>query len=280
MTIRMLYNAARKTLADVTEDPAFEAMCLTEKYFGMNRTQLLVHGEREAEPAAEREFLRAVQRRHAGEPLQYLLGEWDFMALTLFCGEGVLIPRDDTAILVETASAYLAGMKKPKGLDLCAGTGAVALSLAHETGAEVMAVELFEKAFFYLEKNIARYPALSVQPVRGDVLSADFAQTMPEELDFIVSNPPYIETQELPALQREVQREPKTALDGGADGLMFYRIICTRWSRKLRSRGILAVEIGETQGEAVASLFKEAGLHDIQIYKDNAGLDRVVSGIK
>lgn len=280
MKIRGLYNEARRTLPEVTEDPAFEAACLTEKIFGLNRTGLLTHGDREAQAEQEAAFRLAVERRVKGEPLQYILGEWDFMALTLLCGEGVLIPREDTAVLVETVMERLGGRKKPVGLDLCAGTGAVALSLARETGAAVTAVELFDGALDYLKKNIERYPALSVRAVQGDVLSPEFAAKLPGGLDFIASNPPYIETAELPGLQREVQREPKTALDGGEDGLLFYRVITAVWSEKLRAGGVLAVEIGETQGEAVAALFAKAGLRDIRIDQDTAGLDRVVSGMK
>lgn len=280
MTIRTLYNETRKALAEVTQDPAFEALCLTEKFFGMNRSALLLHGDREAEESAAINFCAAVKKRVQGEPLQYLIGEWDFMALTLFCGEGVLIPREDTAVLVEAAVERLRGVKQPKGVDLCAGTGAVALMTAKETGAAVTAVELYDGAMTYLKKNIARYPALSVNAVRGDVLLAAFAESVENELDFIVSNPPYIETDELPTLQKEVQREPMTALDGGGDGLIFYRAICDLWIKKLRVGGVLAVEIGETQGEAVAELFRKAGLRDIRIHKDMGNLNRAVSGIK
>lgn len=280
MTVRALYLHARQALNGVTDDPAFEALCLTEKFLGMGRTEMLLHGDREVQPEAENAFCTAVEKRKNGEPLQYLLGEWDFMALTLYCGEGVLIPREDTAVLVEAAAERLQDVEKPRGLDLCAGTGAVALMTAKMTGASVKAVELFDAAYGYLEKNIARYPTLAVEAVRGDVLSESFAQCVEDGLDFIVSNPPYIETEELPTLQKEVQKEPMTALDGGEDGLLFYRTICSLWAKKLREGGVLAVEIGETQGAAVAALFQRAGLRDIRIHKDLGDLDRVVSGIK
>lgn len=280
MTVRALFQAAKQKLETVTEDPAFEAQCLTEKFLGMNRTAMLLYGESEVQPDAEKAFCVAVEKRVLGEPLQYILGEWDFMALTLLCGEGVLIPREDTGVLVEAAVERLQGVDRPKGMDLCSGTGAVALMMAEMTGAEVAAVELFDDAFGYLEKNIARYPALSVHAVRGDVLSEDFAESVDGEFDFIVSNPPYIETQELSTLQKEVQMEPMTALDGGEDGLIFYRAICDLWVKKLHDGGVLAVEIGETQGEAVAELFHAAGLRDVRIHKDLGELDRAVSGIK
>ncbi len=280
MTVQALFQDAKRKLEAVTEDPAFEALCLTEKFFGMGRTAMLLYGNSEVQPDAEEAFCAAVEKRVQGEPLQYILGEWDFMALTLLCGEGVLIPREDTAVLVEAAVERLQGVTAPKGMDLCSGTGAVALMMAEIIGAEVEAVELFDGAFGYLEKNIARYPALSVRAVRGDVLSETFAASAADELDFIVSNPPYIETEELPTLQEEVQKEPMTALDGGTDGLVFYRAICDLWVKKLREGGVLAVEIGETQGEAVAEMFRAAGLRDVRIHKDLGELDRAVSGIK
>ena len=202
-------------------------------------------------------MLSALEKRKTGEPLQYLLGEWDFMSLTLFCGEGVLIPREDTAVLVEAVCKRLSKTENlPKGLDLCAGTGAVGLSIAKEA-----------------HENLARYPELPVTAVKGDMLDKAFAETLPDGFDFIASNPPYIETSELPLLQREVQKEPKTALDGGADGLIFYRAICDIWAKKLRPNGVLAVEIGETQGQAVKALFEAAGLRDVRIHKDLGALD-------
>lgn len=280
MSIRSLYYGARRALAAVSDDPALEAVCLTQHFFGMDRAAVLTHGDRVPDAQAEAEFFAAVDRRTGGEPLQYILGEWDFMALTLRCGPGVLIPRDDTAVLVEAAVERLAGVSAPRGLDLCAGTGAVALMLALETGAEVTAVEKFDTALGYLRENLARCPQLSVEAVQGDVLAPAFAASVPGGLNFIVSNPPYIETGELPGLQREVQREPQTALDGGADGLVFYRAICALWTEKLRQGGVLAVEIGETQGRAVSDLFEAAGLSDIRIHKDTAGLDRAVSGVR
>lgn len=281
MTLQELYRAAKTELKAVTEDPAFESVCLLEHFCGADRTKLLLHGDKPVESETEEKVLSALEKRKAGEPLQYLLGEWDFMSLTLSCGEGVLIPREDTAVLVEAVCERLPKKSNPpKGLDLCAGTGAVGLSIAKETRAEVTEIELYDGAWKYLNENLTRYPELPVTAVQGDVLDKAFADTLPNGLDFIASNPPYIETDELPLLQREVQKEPKTALDGGADGLIFYRAICTIWAEKLCPGGVLAVEIGETQGQAVKSLFEAAGLRDVRIHKDLGALDRAVSGVK
>ncbi len=280
MTVRALYNEIKKQLSGFVEDPAFEALCFIEDVFGLDRSALLINGNREAGGESAEKVMAFLKRRIKGEPLQYILGKWPFMDLELFCGKGVLIPREDTSVLVYAAKARLNGRKDAVGIDLCAGTGAVALSVAKETGAKMAAVELYDAAFAYLERNLTKYPELAVRGIHGDVLSRDFADSVSDKFDLIVSNPPYIETEELPTLQKEVQKEPMTALDGGGDGLVFYRAICDLWAKKLRPGGVLAVEIGETQGEAVAALFCAAGLRDVRIHKDLADLDRAVSGIK
>ena len=278
MTLRALLRNTRDLLGSVTEEAEFEARCLVEHFCGLSFSAILAHGGEAAGAKAEEAVREAVERRKSGEPLQYILGSWEFMGLTLRCGPGVLIPREDTEAVVRAAAAALQGVQEPCGLDLCAGTGAIALSLVQETGAKVTAVELFDAAFSYLTENIKKHPALAVTALQGDALSAEFAGALPEGLDFIISNPPYIETGELPALQKEVQAEPKTALDGGADGLVFYRALCGIWAKKIRPGGVLAVEIGETQAEAVSALFRGAGLENIRVYQDAAGLDRAVLG--
>ena len=180
MTLGELYRAAKTALEPVTEDPTFEAACLLEHFCGANRTALLLHGDKPAESEAEQAVLSALEKRKTGEPLQYLLGEWDFMSLTLSCGEGVLIPREDTAVLVEAVCKRLSKTENlPKGLDLCAGTGAVGLSIAKEAHAEVTEVELYDGAFNYLNENLARYPELPVTAVKGDMLDKAFAETLP-----------------------------------------------------------------------------------------------------
>lgn len=280
MTLRELDRELRRRLGEAVDDPAFEARCLLEKFMGLSRLDILTNGDREALPEDTDLLLRLAERRISGEPLQYILGEWDFMDITLLCGEGVLIPRDDTAVLVESTAQRLPKNRPLVGIDLCAGTGAVGLMMAKLTGADVTEVELYDGAFGYLEKNLARYPELKVRAVRGDVFSSDFAGALPENPDFIVSNPPYIESADMETLQKEVKREPETALDGGTDGLDFYRAICDIWAKKLVEGGVLAVEIGETQAEAVKDLFIKAGMRDVRVHRDLGGLDRAVTGIK
>ena len=273
MICRELYLSAKARLAEAGVDsPGFDAAQLAARFLGMDRPALALRGEEEAPAPAEEAFLQAVEERAARRPLQYILGEWPFLSLTLRLGEGVLIPREDTAVLVEALARRLGGISRPRGLDLCAGTGAVGLGLC--------CVELDSRAMEYLQANAARYPQYAVSPVRGDVLSGPKDLELAGELDFIASNPPYIAEDELPALQPEVLREPILALDGGPDGLVFYRAILEKWLPLLRRGGVLAVEIGDTQGPAVKELFRSAGLGEVQVLQDWAGLDRVVMGEK
>ena len=281
MTVRQLYLAARKQLSQAGVDsPGVDAWLLAEKYFGLDRTGLALHGEEAPSPQQEAAFLLAVKERRERRPLQYILGEWEFLGLSLSVGEGVLCPREDTAVLVETLAQGLEGTPAPRGLDLCAGTGAVGLGLVSLVpGLSVQCVELSEKALPYLEENLRRHGRGRASALAGDMLSPELARSFaPGSLDFLASNPPYIETGELASLQPEVRREPSLALDGGADGLVFYRAIASLWLPLVKPGGLAAVEIGESQGQAVSQIFQQAGLTDVETVKDWAGLDRVVWG--
>ena len=272
-----LTQATAALTAAGCEDAAFDARCLLEDLGGLPRGRAvddtpLTDGQRMV-------LTRALTQRVEGRPLQYILGQWDFLTLTLQVGEGVLIPRPDTELLCETAARRLQGKSAPRVLDLCAGTGCVGLGVASLTpGAAVTAVELSGDALPYLQENVRRYPALDVTVRQGDVL-ADW-DAYPAGWDAILSNPPYIPTGDLPGLQREVRHEPTMALDGSADGLRFYRVIAEHWCRKLASGGFCAVEVGIGQAADVAALFAAAGLANTEIYPDLAGIPRVVLGRK
>ena len=272
-----LTTAVAALTAAGCEDGAFDARCLLEDLGGLPRG-----GAADDTPltVSQAEALdTALTQRSAGRPLQYILGQWDFLALTLRVGEGVLIPRPDTELLCETAARRLQGKSAPRVLDLCAGTGCVGLGVASLTpGAAVTAVELSGDALPYLRENVRRYPALDVTVRQGDVL-ADW-DAYPAGWDAILSNPPYLPTGDLPGLQREVRREPRMALDGSADGLRFYRVIAEQWCRKLAPGGFCAVEVGIGQAADVAALFAAASLKDIEIVPDLAGIPRVVLGTK
>ena len=255
------------------EDAAFDARCLLEDVGGMPRGRVADDTPLAAEQEAALDT--ALSQRAEGRPLQYILGEWEFLTLTLKVGEGVLIPRPDTELLCEVAAQQLRGKVAPRVLDLCAGSGCVGLGIASlYPSAVVTEVELSDAALPYLRENVTRYPDYAVTVRKGDVL-ADF-DAFDGPYDAIVSNPPYIPTADLPALQREVQQEPKMALDGDADGLKFYRTIAEHWCEKLSPDGFVAVEVGIDQAEDVAALFAAQGLENTGIYPDLAGIPRVV----
>ena len=287
MTYRALYLWARDVLKSAGIDGQ-DAILLTEHCFGLDRPKLALHGEEQAPPASEEGFRQAVLARAERTPLQYILGRWEFMGLTLSVGEGVLVPREDTVTLVEAAARRATAVPpagnpaevKAAGLDLCAGSGAVALGLATLLPSiEMTCIELSPAAFSYLTQNLAAYPQYAVKAEQGDILLPETAARYQDSsFDLLVANPPYIKTEELATLQEEVQREPKLALDGGTDGLKFYRAICELWARKIRPGGVLAVEIGDEQGESVSALFRSCGFQEIEVYQDWAGKDRCVCG--
>ena len=284
----MTYGQLQRTIAQLLaplaregHDPRGEAAALVEETAGIPAGQLLLWRDREGDPAVEERCRELARRRLEGEPLQYLVGRWEFWGLPFQVGPGVLIPRPETELLVETGLELLRGVENPMAADLCSGSGCIAAALAHSLPAcRVTAVELSGDAFPYLTQNLAQnHLDGRVTPLRGDVLRPD---SCPPQADgpfhLILSNPPYIPQKDLPGLQREVRREPVMALDGGEDGLVFYRVLAREWSRRLLPGGALAVEIGFHQGEEVAALFREAGLKKVEVRQDLSGLDRVVLG--
>lgn len=278
MTFRQIYQHAKQTFSQAgLESPAFDAICLLEHVFGLDRQALILHGGEPAPPDKTPAFLSLVQKRAARQPLQYLLGEWPFLSLLLSVGEGVLIPREDTGLLVQTAVQRLSSDAPLSVLDLCAGSGAVGLGVKSlRPNAHVTCVERFDAAWQYLQQNTAKYQGtFPVQAMQADILDPLTPTHFPP-VDAILSNPPYITTADLASLQAEVQCEPNTALDGGIDGLLFYRALSSLWVPLLKPCGFVAVEIGEGQGGAVRRLFEDAGLSHVEGFLDLSGIERVI----
>lgn len=277
-TLRELYNFGRREFA-AADIPQSDCGILAEEFLGADRGYILLHGEEEVPEEKAERFKTAVNRRKNHEVLQYILGHWWFMDMKLKVTEGVLTPREDTEVLVRCAADFI-GSKAMKGIDLCGGSGAVGLGIVSLCkNAEVTEAELFPAPLAVMEENIPLYGDGRVEIKKLDVLDKSKIKYY-SGLDFIVSNPPYIEKAEIPTLEAEVRQEPMEALDGGEDGLVFYRFITENWTAALKKGGLMAFEIGETQAQAVSELMERAGFEDIRVLRDMAGLDRVVRGIK
>ena len=227
-----------------------------------------------ADEAARLQVL--AERRAAREPLQYLLGEWDFMDFTLKVGRGVLCPRADSEVVCETAIELLQDVEAPVVYDLCAGTGCLGLVIARAVpGAKVTCVEFSHDAWPYLTANVAALGGKTTQAELADVLTY-YTQIEPASVDLIISNPPYLTAQEMESLMPETAKEPAMALDGGRDGLDFYRVLVRQYRDAVRPGGWLVLEIGYAQAEAVLALGKAAGWQGGTCRKDAGGNDRVV----
>ena len=226
-------------------------------------------------PSAETQALDTVlEKRKKGIPLQYIIGRWWFFGLEFLVGKGVLIPRQDTELLVETALSMAEGITAPKIADLCSGSGCIAISVAKNLPeAEVTAVEKYDEAYAFLEKNVRHNEAVNVTPVKADVCDEPFG-----EFDIILSNPPYIPFADLEILSREVLKEPEVALFGGEDGLYFYRVITKRWKTALKRGGRLAFEVGIKEAPLVAEILRQEGFTEIGFACDLLGIERVVFG--
>ena len=260
------------------ENSDYEAQCIVEAVTGLGRAALIAHGDTPVTDVQKRQIISITEKRLTRYPLQYLLGKWSFMGFPLFVGEGVLIPRADTEVCTGLCLDYLKGKSGAKAVDLCSGSGAIAIALEKLGNADVTAIELSSEAFNFLKKNIDLNDS-KVKAIKGDVLlcHGDFPDS---SLDLIVSNPPYIKNGDLSALQPEVQFEPKTALDGGESGYDFYEAIILSWSRKLKSGGALVFELGENQAERVTELMKKRGFENIRTELDFGGCERAIIGIR
>lgn len=277
MTVPALSNAVKSLLTrSGIEDPFGETTEILCSALHCSRAELILQDD--ISDAIYEKAMTMARRRAVGEPLQYILGSWSFMGRDYTVGEGVLIPRDDTEVVVREALAACR-FSHPMIADLCSGSGVIAITLAKELpDAAVYAVEKSEAAFRYLEANIALNQA-NVKAIYAD-LSACVSDFADGSLDMIVSNPPYIRSDEIASLQREVHYEPRLALDGGESGYDFYESILSLWTKKLKPGGVIAFEIGEGQYDRIADLLSCAGFSDIHGTPDIQGTIRAVTAKK
>lgn len=278
MTYRECYEQGCRTLqAAGIEEAALDARLLLEAVCGTDRNDLLVHGEQPVAPEAEEKYLNWIRQRAEHIPLQQLTGEQDFMGLTFNVNEHVLIPRQDTEILVEEVLKELHdGMRV---LDMCTGSGCILLSLLHYSNdCEGLGVDLSAEALEVAGRNVLKV-LTPEKTEHAHFLQSDLFEKVEGKFEIIVSNPPYIASAEVEKLMPEVRdHEPRMALDGTEDGLYFYRRIIEEAGKHLVSSGMLFFEIGYDQGQAVSELMRTEGYCDVQVVQDYAGLDRVVLG--
>ena len=273
MTYRELFEYGKKQLEDAgIEEAALDARLLLEYICHTDRNALLVHGDSVRSDLEEQFYRMVIEKRAQRIPLQHITGQQEFMGLTFKVNEHVLIPRQDTEILVEEAMRYLSdGMRI---LDICTGSGCILLSLLkYSNECEGLGVDISDDALAVARENAQNLG------LEAEFRHSDLLEKVEGKFDMIVSNPPYIETTVIDTLMPEVrEHEPMLALDGREDGLYFYRRIVEQCTSYMTRGARLFFEIGYDQGEAVKDMMIHKGFCEVEIIKDYAGLDRVVTG--
>lgn len=268
-----------------SESPRLDAQVLLLAVLREERTVLVSHPERELASQEEQLYNQYISERALGKPVSYITGVKEFMGLEFAVNEAVLIPRPETELLVEEAVKELEAISReaeavPRVLDLCTGSGAIAVSIRHFVPqAKVTATDLSEEALKVARENAERLTAGGIRFLQGDLFEAFSNLQVPgsELFNLIVSNPPYIPAKVIDGLMPDVKDfEPRLALDGGTDGLDIYRRLIPQAAEHLAPGGVLLLEIGFDQGETVPDLCRQAGLGNVTVLKDLAGLDRVV----
>lgn len=281
LTVNELYKHCCSVFGkEKIEDAEFEARLIVQKCCQLDYTAFLLEKNRSVSEDEFEDACKMLSRRIGGIPVQYILGEWDFMGLTFSVGEGVLIPRPETEQLVEYVTEKIKTMESPVVFDLCSGSGCIGLSIKHFVPqAEVYTIEISDDAIYYLEKNRNLLGLTDeVHCIKGDILEGFEGFPLLPRPNVIVSNPPYIKSAEIETLQKEVLQEPVTALDGGSDGLIFYRTISQKWICAIE-KGFVAVECGEQQARDIAKLFS-VQCDETEIINDFNDYERFVVGFK
>lgn len=259
-------------------DAEIDAALLWEHASGMNRTDMFFERDGDISTELETGYLELIRRRCTREPLQYITGVQNFMGYDFCTSENVLIPRQDTEILVETALNLTKSSQKTLDvLDMCCGTGCIGISYGLlRPDSKVTLADISGDAIRVTRKNITK---LCDEPERFDVINTDLFGDVDGQFDLILSNPPYIKSDVIEALMPEVRdNEPRLALDGKADGLYFYRIIVSQAIKYIKDEGYVVFEIGNDQAEDVQHLFVDTGYDDVHVVQDLCRNDRVVYG--
>lgn len=277
MTIKELLNQAVIMLKNENIDaPKNKARMLLQATLKKSREYLMIYDNKEVENIDRDRYIKNVKRLILGEPLQYITGIQEFMKLNFLVTKDVLIPRQDTEILVEEVIRKAENISNPVILDLCTGSGAIAVSLAkYIKNVHICAVDISSKALEIAKKNA------ELNGVKNNIEFIEsnlFDKIKERKFDIIVSNPPYIETETIKTLSKDVQSEPKIALDGGKDGLDFYRKIADSGSKYLNRQGYICLEIGYNQKIAVRQILENKKRYvNINCIKDLCGNDRVIT---
>ena len=282
VTIGELYTNLKSVLRLMNIDTyAFEAKLIIEKAFDSELPRILMNRDSAVPESILDNIQDMTEKRKKGFPIQYILGEWEFYGYKFKVGEGVLIPRQDTETLIDYVLDICRknNMKSPKIIDLCSGTGCIAITLKKEIpDSEIYALENSGIALEYLEYN-AKLNQADIKIMEADVLENKYTDNF-KDFDIIVSNPPYLTAQDMRELQPEVRFEPITALYAGEDGLYFYQRITPLWKKILKSGGMIVYEIGMNQHESVSDILESNNFNQTEFIKDTAGIIRVVSGVK
>lgn len=274
MTIKQLMEYGKKYLRKYEiQDAGIIVRVLLSNILGLNREQLIIKQEKEVTDEEQIKYVQELKNIADGKPLQYIINKQEFMKLNYYVDENVLIPQPDTEILVEEV-IKIAKENRNNILDMCTGSGAIAISLAYYLeNVEIVATDISEKALEIAQKNYNN----NKRHNKIEFIKSDMFENVNKKFDIIVSNPPYIATGEMYKLDKQVQKEPILALDGGKDGLKFYKIFAIEAYRYLTKNGYLCLEIGYNQKEQVMNLLQETGMYS-QIYskKDLQGNDRII----
>lgn len=251
------------------EDSLIKIRILLSYLLNKNKEYLLIHNEDEISKEIEEKFFFYLDKIKNNYPIQYITNKQEFMGFEFYVDENVLIPRPDTEILVEEVISII--NKENKILDLCTGSGAIGISIGKiNSNMQIFLSDISEKALEVARKNSEKLE------VKTNIIKSNLFENINEKFDIIVSNPPYIETNVIETLAKDVQNEPNIALDGGDDGLYFYKKIANESKRYLEENGILALEIGYNQKINVMEILKKEGYKNIYSKKDYGNNDRII----